>query len=119
MDIDQAIPCGLIVNELASNSLKHAFADGRSGDVWIGLHPSQDGMRLTLSVRDSGPGLPKDFEEKKQRSLGLQLVSDLARQIQGALSVGPGPETSFEVTFLRARMPTVEIPPMSKWPHRT
>lgn len=118
MDIDQAIPCGLIVNELASNSLKHAFADGRSGDVWIGLHTSKDGTELTLSLRDNGPGLPKDFDQKRQRSLGLQLVSDLARQIQGTLTVGPGPETSFEVTFVRSRMPTTEIPRLTTWPHQ-
>ncbi len=116
MGIDQAIPCGLIVNELASNSLKHAFAEGRAGHVWIDLHPSADGAGLTLTVRDSGPGLPGDFELKRQRSLGLQLVSDLARQLQGSLTVGPGPETRFEVTFHRPRMATIEIPPYLRAP---
>ncbi len=116
MEIDQAIPCGLIVNELVSNSLKHAFAEGRGGHVWIDLHPGPGGVGQTLSVRDSGPGLPRDFDLKRQRSLGLQLVSDLARQLEGSLEVRPGPEAHFEVTFYRARMATIEIPPYLRTP---
>ena len=118
MDIDQAIPCGLIVNELVSNSLKHAFAEGRPGQVWIALHPARDGAGLTLSVRDSGPGLPPDFDLKRTRSLGLQLVSDLARQLEGSLTVVPGPDAHFEVTFHRARMATIEIPPYLRTPSK-
>lgn len=118
MDIDQAIPCGLIVNELVSNSLKHAFAEGRSGQVWIGLHPGPGGAGHTLSVRDNGPGLPPDFDLKRTRSLGLQLVSDLARQLEGSLTVGPGPGAHFEVTFHRTRMATVEIPPYLRTPSK-
>jgi two-component sensor histidine kinase len=103
VDIDQAIPCGLIVNELASNSLKHGFGDGRAGDLWIALQPTQGGAHV-LIVKDSGPGLPADFEERKRESLGLQLVSDLARQLQGRLRVGDGREALFEVTFLPVRI---------------
>ena len=99
LDIDQAIPCGLIVNELASNSFKHGFPDGRTGDLWISLSTLEDGSRLSLSVKDSGVGLSADFDSKRQRSLGLQLVSDLARQLQGSLKIGPGPEAVFEVIF--------------------
>lgn len=103
LDIDQAIPCGLIVNELVSNSFKHGFPDGRTGDLWIRLHPTDDGATVFLSVSDSGAGLARDFEVRRQRSLGLQLVSDLARQLQGSLKIGPGPEAVFEVTFSRTR----------------
>jgi len=98
LDLDQAIPCGLIVNELVSNAMKHAFPAGRSGEVWVELQAVGDGD-LRLRVRDSGLGLPPDFEARRGRSLGLQLVSDLARQLGGGLEIGRGPGTSFEVTF--------------------
>ena len=110
IEIDQAIPCGLIVNELASNSLKHGFPEGRSGHVSIGLRLAGKGASITLSVSDNGVGLPKDFDLQKTHSLGLQLVSDLARQLQGSLSIGPGPGAAFEVTFARNRTSTGEIP---------
>lgn len=92
----QAIPCGLIVNELLTNSLKHAFADGRSGEVRVRLN-REPGGRARLEVSDSGPGLPADFAVRQRRSLGLQLVSDLARQLLGTLDVGPG--SAFTLRF--------------------
>jgi len=113
VDIEQAIPCGLIVNELASNSLKHAFPEGRAGEVRIRLRSTNTGG-VVLSVSDDGIGLPKDFDSRRGRSLGLQLVSDLSRQLQGALTVGAGPEAAFEVTFANTRKPTLEIPPILK-----
>ncbi len=112
--IDQAIPCGLIANELISNSFKHGFPDGGTGDLWICLRPADDGATVTLSVRDSGAGLARDFEARRQRSLGLQLVSDLARQLQGGLAIGPGPQAVFDVTFPPSRTQnTMEIPRVS------
>jgi PAS domain S-box-containing protein len=99
LDLDQAIPCGLIVNELASNALKHAFPDGRSGEVRVELDQAQDGT-LLLRVSDDGIGLPADFEARRGKSLGLQLVSDLVRQLQGTFRIAPGPRAAFEVTFL-------------------
>lgn len=110
VDIDQAIPCGLIVNELASNSLKHGFPEGRTGELRIRLSHPPSGSPLVLSVSDDGVGLPRDFEARRARSLGVQLVSDLARQLQGDLTIGPGPGAMFEVRFLNARAATVEIP---------
>jgi PAS domain S-box-containing protein len=96
LDLDQAIPCGLIVNELVSNALKHAFPDGRSGEVRIELE-RMEGGDLRLQITDNGIGLPPDFDVIRAKSLGLQLVSDLARQLGGSLQVGPGPEAVFEV----------------------
>lgn len=98
VDIDQAIPCGLIVNELLTNALKHAFPSGRSGFVRVRLDSEESGP-VTLQVSDNGIGLPPDFDSRRGTSLGLQLVSDLARQVSGELVVGPG--SSFTVTFLR------------------
>ena len=101
MGIDHAIPCGLIVNELLTNSLKHGFASGETGEIKIALHEA-DG-RVRLAVSDTGTGLPEDLDWKKEKSLGLQLVSDLARQLQGALEIGPAPAPVFVVTFPRTR----------------
>jgi two-component sensor histidine kinase len=113
VDIDMAIPCGLIVNELASNSLRHGFANGRTGEVWITLAPAPAGGTHVLSVRDDGVGLPEDFEARKGQSLGLQLVSDLARQLQGSLQIGPGPAAVFEVTFAAVHAEPVHRTPAS------
>jgi len=99
LEAEQAIPCGLIVNELLTNSLKHAFPDGLTGEIRIALHPSADG-RVRLEVGDSGIGLPADLDKRRQRSLGLQLVFDLVRQLQGTLEMGgPGPGARFIITL--------------------
>ena len=97
---DQAIPCGLLVNELISNCLKHGFPSGRSGGILVELQPVDGGL-LRLSVSDTGVGLPADFESKRRQSLGLQLVSDLAKQLGGPLEItgGPGTGAVFAVTF--------------------
>jgi len=90
MKIDTAIPCGLIVNELVSNSLKYAFPSyqqiGRQGLIKIALVGGDDGS-LTLSVRDNGVGLPQGFDIEKVGSLGLQLVATLVQQLDGKLEI--------------------------------
>ncbi|MBX7183974.1 MAG: PAS domain S-box protein [Vicinamibacteria bacterium] len=99
VEIDQAIPCGLIVNELLTNSLKHAFAEGTEGEVKVILAQDTPDSEARLTVRDTGKGLPGDFELRRGRSLGLQLVTDLVRQIGGQIAVVPGPGAGFVVTF--------------------
>ncbi len=98
VDIDQAIPCGLIVNELMTNSLKHAFPNGRSGAVRVHLRSEESGP-VVLQVSDTGVGLPADFDTRRASSLGLHLVTDLAKQVSGELVIGPG--AAFTVTFIR------------------
>lgn len=98
VDIDQAIPCGLIVNELLANSLRHAFRDGHGGHVTLHLEQETDGW-VRMRVSDTGVGLAADFEARRSRSLGLQLVSDLARQLGGRLEVGSGPGAAFTTVF--------------------
>lgn len=78
----EAIPCGLILQELLSNSVKHAFPEGK-GDIRIDFHASENKFRL--SYRDSGVGLPPKVDLKNPATLGLQLVSDLAGQLQGSI----------------------------------
>ena len=84
LDLNQAVPCGLIINELVSNCLKHAFPDGRAGEVRVEVQPVDGGPALRLRVADNGVGLPADFDLQQLHSLGLQLVSDLVGQTPGS-----------------------------------
>jgi PAS domain S-box-containing protein len=97
--IDQAIPCGLIVNELISNSLKYAFEGRERGDLFLDLQ--QSGTTITLRVADNGVGLPDGFRYEKTDSLGVQLVYTLTEQLDGTIRVTSKPEkgTEFLVTF--------------------
>jgi len=97
--MDQATPCGLLVNELLSNCLKHGFVQGQTGQVTVALQPTDRAGWWRLSVCDTGVGLPPDFEARRTLSLGLQLVSDLARQLGGQLTIGSGPGSAFSVVF--------------------
>ena len=99
LELSQAVPCGLLINELVSNCLKHAFPDGRVGEVRVELQLIDGGPAVRLRVADDGVGLPADFKLGQLQSLGLQLVSDLVGQIQGRLEIGHGPGAVFEVVF--------------------
>jgi PAS domain S-box-containing protein len=85
LGLDTALPCGLIVNELVSNSLKHAFPDGRQGEIQIDMR-SFDG-RFVLTVSDNGIGFPKSLDFRQTESLGLQLVNWLTRQLEGSVEL--------------------------------
>jgi PAS domain S-box-containing protein len=97
--LDQATPCGLLANEIISNSFKHGFPDGRSGQVLVELHALEGGPSWCLRFSDDGVGLPPDFDTRRQSSLGLQLVGDLSKQMGGTLEVGPGPATVLAIVF--------------------
>ncbi len=103
LDVDTAIPCGLIINELVSNALKYAFSDGRKGKVTIKLLPIEED-KLQLTVSDNGLGLPNDLETKEVQSLGLTLVHILAKQLNGSVEVISKNGTTFVVTFLKPFM---------------
>ena len=98
LPIDVAIPCGLIVNELITNALKHAFPGGRLGHITVSLHQESDGTFI-LEVQDNGIGLPEDLRPSEAKSLGLHLVSILTRQLQGELEIQRGDGTLFRVHF--------------------
>ncbi|WP_455177315.1 sensor histidine kinase [Azospirillum melinis] len=98
LPINTAIPCGLIMNELISNALKHAFPDDRRGVIVIRLSrdtPSE----VSLRVSDDGVGLPPALDPAKTETLGLQLVNLLTQQLGGALTIQPGHPTSFLLRF--------------------
>lgn len=97
--LDQAIPCGLILNELISNAFKHAFPDGRTGVVRIGLN--LHGEQVSISVSDDGVGLPKGFNTQHDGNLGLELVHTLVDQLDGKLDVKSGAGVAYLLTFGR------------------
>lgn len=100
--IDRAIPCGLIINELVTNSLKHAFPDGRSGRISIRFHGDEDDW-VTLTVADTGVGLPPGLDYRNTGTLGLQLVKMLADQLGGQVVVESNPGAMFSIRFWRRR----------------
>lgn len=111
VELDQAIPCGLIVNELITNCLKHGFPDARSGAIRIESRALEGGARGWLRVADDGVGLPAAFDLKALPSLGLQLVSDLVSQIDGRLEIEPGPGTAVTITFPTVKQTAPAIGP--------
>ena len=98
LPIDAAIPCGLIVNELISNALKHAFPNGRRGTISIEFM-QQAGDDVTLSVEDDGVGVPEGFSFENSETLGIQLVYMLAGQLGGAVEIEHTPLTRFVLRF--------------------
>jgi PAS domain S-box-containing protein len=98
LGIDAAIPCGLIINELVSNALRHAYPDGRRGTLRVTLSHNGDGTH-TLTVGDNGIGLPPDLVLPPTSTLGLALVDTLTRQLEGTLSVDRTGGTSVSVQF--------------------
>lgn len=97
LDMDSAIPCGLIINELVSNALKYAFPDGEAGEIRIGFNREHGEFVLTIS--DNGVGLPSDLDFKKTSSLGLQLVDTLTNQLLGHMSLNRANGTEFTLRF--------------------
>jgi two-component sensor histidine kinase len=95
---DTAIPLGLILNELLSNALKHAFPHGRSGTIAIELNTTSDG-HATLHVRDTGVGFPEGLDFRETDSLGLQLVCALTEQLEGTIKLERDGGTVFALTF--------------------
>jgi PAS domain S-box-containing protein len=97
--VGTAIPCGLIVNELVSNCLKHAFPQGTKGEIRIGLsHSPED--RYTLLVADNGCGLPEDLDFRNSPSLGLRLITNLAEsQLRGTLEIHSKPGVEVKIVF--------------------
>jgi len=98
LNIDTAIPCGLIVNELVSNALKHAFPAGLKGQINISLQPESD-SELLLIVSDNGIGFPENLDFRNTATLGLRLVNTLTAQLGGTIELLRGAGTSFRITF--------------------
>jgi len=98
MNIDTAIPCGLLVNELVANSLKHAFPEDRSGQVTVRLR-MLGGEGYELSVEDNGIGFPEGLDFAKTETLGCQLINNLAAQLDGTVELLRQGGTKFTIRF--------------------
>ncbi|EKQ55265.1 MAG: PAS domain S-box [Methanobacterium sp. Maddingley MBC34] len=96
VDINTTVPLGLIVNELITNSMKHAFKEGE-GEINIIFHKKGD--EFTLIIGDNGVGLPADLDFRNTETLGLQLVNNLTAQIDGAIELERSHGTRFKITF--------------------
>ena len=108
LNVEPAVPCGLIVNELVSNALKHAFPGGRSGEIHVKcVRTARD--RVALTVADDGIGLPDSLNLKTAGTLGFQLITMLVRQLNGTLDIVRNGGCTFLITF-----PTREpvLPPL-------
>ncbi|MBM4241276.1 MAG: PAS domain S-box protein [Euryarchaeota archaeon] len=97
MNIDTAIPLGLIINELVTNSIKHAFPKGRKGEISVKLF--SEGDKLTLTISDNGIGFPEDLDISKTDTLGLKLVNNLIRQVDGKIELDRSHGTEFKIIF--------------------
>ncbi|MDY9924858.1 PocR ligand-binding domain-containing protein [Methanosarcina sp.] len=103
-NMDTAIPLGIIVNELVSNSLKHAFTEGEEGEIRIQLCREENNDKIheslfSLTISDNGKGIPKNIELGSIESLGLQLVNILIDQLAGNIELKKGPGTEFIISF--------------------
>jgi len=98
LDVNKAIPCGLVINELVSNALKHAFTSGEKGTVSIRMH-SRDKGGVTISVSDDGKGFPEDVDFRNTKTLGMQLIISLVDQLGGVMKREGGEGTTFTITF--------------------
>jgi two-component sensor histidine kinase len=96
LDIDKAAPCALIFHELFSNALKHGFPAGRSGTIDVALHCTPH--QLTMSVQDSGVGVPPELDWQHTNTLGLKLISMLTEQLGGSLRLDREGGTTFILT---------------------
>jgi two-component sensor histidine kinase len=104
--METAVTCGLILNEIVSNALKHAFPDGRRGTIRISFEAKAEGpengvpgRECTLVVADDGVGMPEGFEEERFGSLGLRLIRSLTGQLGGTLAVENDGGAKFTIRF--------------------
>lgn len=99
LDIDTAVPLGLIINEIVTNSLKYAFEDD-NGEIYIKISPS--GNKFNFQIGDNGVGIPKDFDMNRSNSLGMLLIHNLVRQLNGNIKMDdtkPGTHFVFDVNI--------------------
>jgi two-component sensor histidine kinase len=97
LDLEVAIPCGLIVNELITNSIKYAFSTQKKPVIHLSLKKEKN--LITLIVQDNGKGLPPKLDIRNSKSLGLQLVTSLVEQLDGKLKVESKTGAKFTITF--------------------
>ena len=99
MSIENLIPCGLIINELVSNSLEHAFPDSKKGEIKVILEYIDNINHYELTVKDNGVGMREKFDIQTTNTLGLKIVTNLIKQLDGKVDVRNGKGTEYKITF--------------------
>lgn len=102
INLNQAIPCGLIINELITNALKHSFKNTQEGEVFVTLEANQN-QQLILTVGNNGENLPPNFDLQRTQSMGLKLVITLVRQLQGTIELEKNNSIAFKIIFPHLR----------------
>ncbi len=97
LNMETAVPCGLIISELVSNSLKYAFPNGMMGEIFVSLRSEDDTYELIIN--DNGIGLPEEFDINNTKTLGLMLVNSLTEQIDGKISISRENGTRYRIIF--------------------
>ena len=100
LNINQAVPAGLILNELMANAIEHGFKSEKEGSMTVRLQESQGNIRITL--QDSGNGFPPDFDLETTESTGFTIIKALVRQLDGGLSLSNAKSTTLELQFLKS-----------------
>lgn len=98
LSIDIAIPCGLLINELISNALKHAFPGETTGKISIEMY-STDNVNFTLKIKDDGIGIPESIDFKNTDTLGMELITTLTSQLEGTIELNRSEGTEFIIKF--------------------
>ncbi|MBF0488494.1 MAG: PAS domain S-box protein [Nitrospirae bacterium] len=98
LDVDSVVPCGLIINEILTNILKHAFKDNRAGEILLAAH-ILDNNEVEIFIKDNGVGLPEGFDFKNARTLGLTLIGVLINQLEGTIEFNGSNGTEVRIRF--------------------
>jgi two-component system, sensor histidine kinase PdtaS len=110
MDVAQAVPLGLILNEAISNAMKYAFPDSKNGVITVSMQPSREGYYL-LTVADNGVGLPPDFNVSKGSALGMNLIHGLSKQLGGIVDIKSKDGVVIRIEFLKEKIMTSDAIP--------
>ncbi len=98
VSLDKAIPCGLVLNELMTNALKHGFSEGKTGEIVVTLE-QMPSNQIHLIVENNGNQLPDAFDLKRTQSMGLRLIHELVNQLRGHFELDETDKTRFKITF--------------------
>jgi len=99
MSIDVAVPIGLILNELFTNTFKYAISNMKSNTITIQLQPGMNGLQSKIIYADNGSGMPEDFNLSKSSSLGMKVIQLLTKQLGGTLNFYNDNGSVFEIPF--------------------
>ncbi len=98
LNIETAIPCGLLINEMVANSLKYAFPNQKNGEIKIELHSNNEDQ-FNLTVSDNGVGIPEEIDPEKAETFGMQLIKYLTKQLKGTIELDNNNGTKYQLKF--------------------